>query len=63
MRTLCYTQLAKMSFDKIFDLTAGVYFNFCNNLRMLMIRENKIKDNIDSNNNNNNNNNLLLPPY
>ena len=25
-----HTQLAKMSFDKIFDLTAGVYFNFCN---------------------------------
>ena len=24
------TQLAKMSFDKIFDLTAGVYFNFYN---------------------------------
>ena len=23
-----YTQLAKMSFDKIFDLTAGVDFNF-----------------------------------
>ena len=23
-----HTQLAKMSFDKIFDLTAGVYFNF-----------------------------------
>ena len=22
------TQLAKMSFDKILDLTAGVYFNF-----------------------------------
>ena len=25
-----HTQLAKMSFDKIFDLTAGVYFNFYN---------------------------------
>ena len=25
-----YTQLAKTSFDKIFDLTAGVYFNFDN---------------------------------
>ena len=24
------TQLAKMSFDKIFGLTAGVYFNFYN---------------------------------
>ena len=23
-----HTQLAKMSFDKIFDLTAGVYFYF-----------------------------------
>ena len=23
-----HTQLAKMSFDKIFDLTAGVYFHF-----------------------------------
>ena len=26
------TQLAKMSFDKIFDLTGGVYFNFYNRL-------------------------------
>ena len=25
---LRYTQLAKMSLDKIFDLTAGVYFYF-----------------------------------
>ena len=25
-----HTQLAKMSFDEIFDLTAGVYFIFCN---------------------------------
>ena len=25
-----FSQLAKMSFDKIFDLTAGVYFNFYN---------------------------------
>ena len=25
-----HTQLAKMSFDKIFDLTAGVYDNFYN---------------------------------
>ena len=24
-----HTQLAKMSFDKTFDLTAGVQFNFC----------------------------------
>ena len=23
-----HTQLAKMSFDEIFDLTAGVYFHF-----------------------------------
>ena len=23
-----HTQLAKMNFDKIFDLTAGVYFHF-----------------------------------
>ena len=28
--TMLHTQLAKMSFDKIFDLTAGVYFNFYN---------------------------------
>ena len=27
-RSEYHTQLAKMSFDKIFDLTAGVYFNF-----------------------------------
>ena len=27
---ITYTQLAKMSFDKIFDLTAGVYFNLYN---------------------------------
>ena len=26
-RSEYHTQLAKMSFDKIFDLTAGVYFN------------------------------------
>ena len=25
-----HTQLAKISFDEIFDLTAGVYFNFYN---------------------------------
>ena len=25
-----HTQLAKMSFDEIFDLTAGVYFHFYN---------------------------------
>ena len=30
MRSEYHTQLAKMSFDKIFDLTAGVYFNFYN---------------------------------
>ena len=29
-RSEYHTQLAKMSFDKIFDLTAGVYFNFFN---------------------------------
>ena len=27
-RSEYHTQLAKMSFDEIFDLTAGVYFNF-----------------------------------
>ena len=27
-RSEYHTQLAKMSFDKIFDLTAGVYFHF-----------------------------------
>ena len=27
-RSEYHTQLAKMSFDKIFDLTAGEYFNF-----------------------------------
>ena len=31
MHYLVYTQLAKMSFDEISDLTAGVYFNFYNN--------------------------------
>ena len=34
-RSEYYTQLAKMSFDKVFDLTAGVYFNFCNNIYIL----------------------------
>ena len=29
-RSEYHTQLAKMNFDKIFDLTAGVYFNFYN---------------------------------
>ena len=29
-RSEYHTELAKMSFDKIFDLTAGVYFNFYN---------------------------------
>ena len=29
-RSEYHTQLAKMSFDKIFDLTAGVCFNFYN---------------------------------
>ena len=32
MSYIYHTQLAKMSFDKIFDLTAGVYFNFIINL-------------------------------
>ena len=27
-RSEYHTQLAKMSFDEIFDLTAGVYFHF-----------------------------------
>ena len=30
IRTEYHTQLAKMSFDKIFDLTGGVYFYFYN---------------------------------
>ena len=30
VRSEYHTHLAKMSFDKIFDLTAGVYFNFYN---------------------------------
>ena len=29
-RSEYHTQLAKMSFDEIFDLTAGVYFHFDN---------------------------------
>ena len=29
-RSEYHTQLAKMSFDEIFDLTAGVYFYFYN---------------------------------
>ena len=29
-RSEYHTQLANMSFDKIFDLTAGVYFHFYN---------------------------------
>ena len=29
-RSEYHTQLTKMSFDEIFDLTAGVYFNFYN---------------------------------
>ena len=28
MRSEYHTQLAKMSFDEILDLTAGVYFHF-----------------------------------
>ena len=34
-RSEYHTQLAKMSFDKIFDLPAGVYFNFCSIHRYL----------------------------
>ena len=34
-RSEYHTQLAKMSFDKIFYLTAGVYFNFYNNDRSI----------------------------
>ena len=30
VRSEYHTQLAKMSFDEIFDLTAGVYYNFYN---------------------------------
>ena len=30
-RSEYHTQLANMSFDKIFDLTAGVYFYYYNN--------------------------------
>ena len=33
-RSEYHTQLAKMSFDEIFDLTAGVYFNFFNLLQL-----------------------------
>ena len=32
-RSEYHTQLAKVSFDKIFDLTAGVYFHLNNLLR------------------------------
>ena len=32
-----HTQLAKMSSDKIFDLTAGVYYNFYNISRGLIL--------------------------
>ena len=37
-RSEYHTQLAKMSFDEIFDLTAGVYFNFYNILSPLQTR-------------------------
>ena len=33
-RSEYHTQLAKMSIDKIFDLSAGVYFNFDNMMRV-----------------------------
>ena len=46
-RSEYHTQLAKMSFDKIFDLTAGVYFNFfLNNTYMHSSYE--IKDLVDT---------------
>ena len=32
-----HTQLAKMSFDEIFDLAAGVYFYFYNNSDMFEV--------------------------
>ena len=35
-RSEYHTQLAKMSFDKIFDLTAGVYFHFYNILYVVL---------------------------
>ena len=34
-RSEYHTQLAKMSFEKIFDLTGGVYFHFYNMLYVL----------------------------
>ena len=34
-RSEYHTQLAKMSFDKIFDLTAGVYFYLYNTTNIL----------------------------
>ena len=37
-RSEYHTQLAKMSFDKIFDLTAGVYFYFYNTCLRLELR-------------------------
>ena len=44
-RSEYHTQLAKMSFDKIFDLTSGLYFFFLNNKRKhrTKIKENKAK--------------------
>ena len=40
-RSEYHTQLAKMSFDKIFDLTAGVYFNFYNIIKTVTTRREK----------------------
>ena len=34
-RSEYHTQLAKMIFDTIFDLTAGVYFYFYNNMHLV----------------------------
>ena len=34
-RSEYHTQLAKMSFDEIFDLTAGVYFHFYNIIKVV----------------------------
>ena len=44
-----YTHLAKMSFDKIFDLTAGVCFNNFDNFlyQFINITVNNIGKNID----------------
>ena len=41
-RSEYHTQLAKMSFDKIFDLTAGVYFNFYNILTSVLAEKKSV---------------------